>query len=208
MGVLMWIFCGLGVLLLLFAIPLLVDVLPASVGGLLRARELTHFENTMSLSRERDLSVVLLMPLWVVALAYYRVLPARLIAESSMPGVLGWTVLLLLTYFVARSFFFRLLGPKTDDLRIRHVIARSFFTFFVLLCMLMLNTYIALIPFRLPDESITFVFRREIEAMYLLFLIRKGQIIFSYNSIGKTFWYIFTLELLPALVLASALIFF
>ena len=70
----------------------------------------------------------------------------------------------------------------------------------------MLLTYVVMLPFHLPDESITLVFRREIEAMYLIYLIRKGQIIFSYNSIGKTFWYIFTLELLPALVLASALI--
>ena len=202
----MLIFCGLAVLLLLFAIPLLVDVLPASVGGLLRSKELIHFENTMSLSRERDWSVLLLMPLFVLALAYYRALPSRLLAEGSLWASLAWTALFLLAYFVVRNLCFRLLGPRTDDMRIRQVTGRSIFTFFVLLCMLMLLTYVVMLPFHLPDESITLVFRREIEAMYLIYLIRKGQIIFSYNSIGKTFWYIFTLELLPALVLASALI--
>lgn len=207
MGVLMGIVCGLGVLLLLFSVPLLVDVLPASVGGLLRARELTHFENTMALSRERDWLVLLLLPLFVSALAYYRVFPSRLIAESSIQGVLGWTVLFLLAYFVARALSFRLLGPKTDDLRVRQVIARSFFTFFVLLCMLMLITYIALIPFRLPDESITLVFRREIEAMYLIYLLRKFQMLRMYHSLPRTVGFFFSLELLPTLLFAVFLFF-
>ena len=207
MDALTGVFCALGVLLLLFAIPLMVDVLPASVGGLLRSRELIHFENTMSLSRERDRLALLLLPLFFTALAYYRVFPARLMAESSMPGVYGWTALFLLAYLLSRNLCLRVLGPKTDDQRARQVTARSFFTFYVLLCALMMLTYIALLPFHLPDASIAPIFRREIEAMYLIYLIRKGQIIFSYNSIGKTFWYIFTLELLPALVLASALIF-
>ncbi|MCR4566200.1 MAG: DUF4271 domain-containing protein [Bacteroidales bacterium] len=207
MDALTGVFCALGVLLLLFAIPLMVDVLPASVGGLLRTRELIHFENTMSLSRERDSLALLLLPLFFTALAYYRVFPSRLMAESPMPGVYGWTALFLTVYLLSRNLCLRVLGPKTDDQRARQVTARSFFTFYVLLCALMMLTYIALLPFHLPETRIAPIFRREIEAMYLLFLIRKGQIIFSYNSIGKTFWYIFTLELLPALVLASALIF-
>ena len=207
MDALTGVFCALGVLLLLFAIPLMVDVLPASVGGLMRARELIHFENTMSLSRERDSLALLLLPLFFTALAYYRVFPSRLMVESSMPEVYGWTALFLLAYLLSRNLCLRVLGPKTDDQRARQVTARSFFTFYVLLCALMMLTYIVLLPFHLPETSITPIFRREIEVMYLLFLMRKGQILFSYNSLGKTFWYIFTLELIPALVLASALIF-
>lgn len=205
MDVWMWIFCGLGVLLLLFAIPLLVDVLPASVGGLLRSKELIHFENTMSLSRERDWSVFLLIPLFVLALAYYRVLPSRHLAEDSLWASLAWTALFLLAYIVARNLCFRLLGPRTDDMRIRQVTGRSFFTFFVLLCMLMLFTYVAMLPFRLPDASVTLVFRREIEAMYLIFLVRKFQILHMHHSLPKAVGFFFSLELLPTLLFALLL---
>ena len=208
MDVLMWIFCGLGVLLMLFAIPLLVDVLPASVGGLLRSKELIHFENTMSLSRERDLTVLFLMPLFLVALTYYRVLPSRLVAEGSLWASFGWTALFLLAYFVFRNLCFRLLGPKTDDMRVRQVTGRSFFTFFVLLTMLMLLTYVAMLPFHQPDTSITLVFRREIEAMYLIFLLRKFQILQAYHSPLKTVGFFFSLEILPTLLFAALLFFF
>ncbi len=90
------VFCGAGVLFLLFAIPRMVDVLPASVGGLLRAKELLNFENTMSLSRERDTLALLLLPLFVVALACYRVIPARLIIGAQPLSALGWTALFAL----------------------------------------------------------------------------------------------------------------
>ena len=205
MDVLLWIFCGLGVVLLLFAIPLLVDVLPASVGGLLRSKEWVHFENTMSLSRERDYLILLLLPLFVLALAYYRVFPSP---AGPVWASLGWTALFLLAYFVARNLCFRLLGPRTDDLRTRQVVGRSFFTFFVLLCTLMLMTYVALLPFRLPDASLTRVLRWEMLAMYLIFLVRKFQILRTYYSPLKSAGFFFSLEILPTLLFAALLFFF
>ena len=208
MDVLTGILCGLGVFLLLFAIPLMVDVLPASVGGLLRAKEVIHFENTMSLSRERDRLVMLLLPLFVLALSYYRVFPSRLVTEGSAWASLGWTALFLLAYFVARNLCFRLLGPKTDDHRARQVIDRSFFTFFVLLCPLMLISYIALLPFHLTDATITQVLCWEMLGMYLIFLNRKIQILQAYHSPLKTVGFFLSLEVLPALMLAALLFFF
>lgn len=202
MDIVMSVFCGVGVLLLLFAIPRVVDVLPASVGGLLQTSELVHFENTLSLSRERDVLVPLLMPLFVVALAYYHVLPSRGVAQGTVLAAFAWTSLFMLAYFVVRSLCFRLLGPKTKDLRVRQVTCRSFFTFFVMLCILMLFTYIAMLPFRLPDASMTLVLRREIEAMYLIYLLRKLQILRMYHSLPKTVGFFFSLEVLPALLLA------
>ena len=208
MDVLTGIFCALGVLLLLFAIPLMVDVLPASVGGLLRAKEVIHFENTMSLSRERDRLAFLLLPLFLVALAYFRVLPARLIAESPASGAFGWTTLFLLLYLLSRNLSLRLLGPKMDDHRAFQVISHSFFTFYVLLCALMLMTYILLLPFHLTPETVTFVFRCEIEGMYLIFLIRKIQLLRTYQSWPKTLGFTLLLEFLPASILTALLFFF
>ena len=208
MDALTGVFCALGVLLLLFAIPMMVDVLPASVGGLLRARELIHFENTMSLSRERDGLALMLQPLFFTALAYYRVFPVRLIMEGTMPEIYGWTALYLLAYLLSRNLCLRLLGPKTDDHRARQVIARSFFTFYVLLCALMLISYIALLPFHLTDATITQVLRWEMLGMYLIFLLRKIQILRIYYSIPKSVGFFFSLEILPTLLFAALLFFF
>lgn len=201
------VFCGAGVLFLLFAIPRMVDVLPASVGGLLRAKELLNFENTMSLSRERDTLALLLLPLFVVALACYRVIPARLITGAQPLSALGWTALYIFVYLLCRNLCLRLLGPRSDNRRVRQVTGRSFFTFFVLLCTLMLLSYVLLLPFRFPDGVMTLILRRETELMYLIYLVRKTQILLSYNTPGKTFWYFIALEVIPALVLAALIVF-
>ncbi len=108
---------------------------------------------------------------------------------------------------LCRNLCLRLLGPRSDNRRVRQVTGRGFFTFFVLLCTLLLLSYVLLLPFRFPDGVMTLILRRETELMYLIYLVRKTQILLSYNTPGKTFWYFIALEVIPALVLAALIVF-
>ncbi len=198
--------CGLGLLSAMASIPRLTEVFPPVFAGLFRTRDVISFENTLRQSRERDVVVLLLLPAFLLCLAAYNVIPLKMTVD--MPPSLRalWTLIVTAAYLAFRAFCSFFLGPREADDRILLATRRSFFSFAVLAECWVLLTYVLLLPFHLSPEVLRLVFQVEILLIYSLFLLRKSQILRSYNTFFKTFSYLCTLEVLPAAPLVVAVV--
>lgn len=199
--------CACVVLCLIVAVPKWVNVIPASLGVLVRAKEVLNFENTMSLARERNVLVYVLFVPFCFCLTWFRLLPLSFL--PNFPFLMQFLVVLLwvLLYFLLREGLFRLLGPRSLNTRLVQASRHSFYTFFVLLCTLMFFTLILLMPFSIVAPYFSDIFLWEILLIYSVFLIRKTQILMSFNSLFKTILYLCTLEILPGVLFVATVLF-
>lgn len=198
--------CGLGMLSAMASIPRLTEVFPPIFSGLFRTREVINFENTLRQSRERDVVVLLLLPAFLLCLAAYHVFPLKMTVVMLPSLRFLWYLIVTAVYLALRAFFSFFLGPREADDRILRVTRRSFFSFAVLAECWVLLTYVLLLPFHLSPEVHRLAFQVEILLIYSLFLLRKAQILRSYNTFFKTFSYLCTLEVLPAAPLVVAVV--
>ena len=197
---------AVSVLLFLLALRSFLNVLPYLADSILRARGSAALENSVRVSRDRNLvAAVFLIP--AILLIYrYRLFDIAWFGTLSPDMRLAAVAGVFIVYLFIRFLMYRWLRPRRryDDYQMAYLAG---FTFFILLMMLALLTVGFCYVFHLSDLTIKTFLLVETGVMYLLYLFRRGQILsMSCNSL-TTFLYLCGLELLPtALLVVPAVI--
>ena len=210
---------AVSVLLFLLALRSFLNVLPYLSDNILRARGSAALENSVRVSRDRNLvAAVLLIPAILLLVAAVLLIPAILLIyryrlfdiarfDTLAPDMrLAAVAGVFLVYLFLRFLLYRWFRPRRryDDYQMAY---RAGYTFFILLMMLALLTVGICYVLHLSDLTIKTLLLAEAGVMYLLYLFRRGQILsMSCNSL-TTFLYLCGLELLPtALLVVPAVI--
>ena len=194
---------AVSVLLFLLALR---SFLPYLADNILRARGSAALENSVRVSRDRNLvAAVFLIP--AILLIYrYRLFDIAYFDTLSPDLRLAAVAGVFIGYLLIRFLLYRWLRPRRryDDYQMAY---RAGYTFFILLMMLALTTVGICYVLGLPNATIKTLLLVETGVLYLLYLFRRGQILsMSCNSL-TTFSYLCGLELLPtALMVVPAVI--
>ena len=187
---------AVSVLLFLVALRSFLSVLPYLSDNIFRARGSAALENSVRVSRDRNLvAAVFLIP--AILLIYrYRLIEISYFDTLSPDMRLLAVAGVFVGYLLLRFLLYRWMRPRRryDDYQMAY---RAGYTFFILLMMLALATVGVCYVLHLPDLTIKTLLLAEAGVMYLLYLLRRAQILsMSCNSL-TTFLYLCGLELLP-----------
>lgn len=191
---------SVAILLFLLIFRNFLNVLPYLSDSMLRARGSTALENSVKVSRDRNLvAAVFLLPAILLIYRYRLYDPAFVRALDPslrllvVAGVfLGYLLLRYLLYLWARP------RRRYDDYQMAY---RVGYTFFILLMMLSLVTVGILYLLHCSDLTVKTFLLVETGVLLLLYLLRKGQILSTSCNPLTTFLYLCGLELLPAVLL-------
>ena len=191
---------AVSVLLFLLALRSFLNVLPYLSDNILRARGSAALEGSVRVSRDRNLvAAVFLIP--AILLIYrYRLVDADILDTLTPDFRLLAVAGLFLVYVIVRYLLYRWFKPRRryDEYQKAY---RTGYTFFILTMMLALVSVAVCYILRLPDSTVKTVLLVESGALFLLYLLRKGQILSLSCKPLTTFLYLCALELLPAAIL-------
>ena len=197
---------AVSVLLFLLALRSFLNVLPYLADNIFRARGSAALENSVRVSRDRNLVATVSLVPAILLIFRYRLFDIALFDALSPDMRLLAVAGVFLAYLLVRFLLYRWLRPRRryDNYQMAY---RAGYTFFILLMMLALVTVGVCYVLRLPDLTVKTLLLVETGVMYLLYLFRRGQILsMSCNSL-TTFSYLCGLELLPtALLVVPAVI--
>lgn len=191
---------AVSVLLFLLALRSFLNILPYLADNILRARGSAALENSVRVSRDRNLvAAVFLIP--AILLIYrYRLVDAAILDTLSPDYRLLAIAGLFIGYLLIRFLLYRWLRPRRryDDYQTAY---RTGYTFFIMLMMLALVSVAVCYVLHLPDLMVKTVLLVETGVLFLLYLLRRGQILSLSCKPLTTFLYLCALELLPAAML-------
>ena len=191
---------AVSVLLFLLALRSFLNVLPYLSDNIFRARGSAALESSVRVSRDRNLvAAVFLIP--AILLIYrYRLVDAALLDTLSPDYRLLAIAGLFIGYLLIRFLLYRWLRPRRryDDYQRAY---RTGYTFFIMLMMLALVSVAVCYVLHLPDSTVKTVLLVETGVLFLLYLLRRGQILSLSCKPLTTFLYLCALELLPAAML-------
>jgi len=194
------------VLLALLTLRSFISVLPFLSDSVLRARGSAALENSVRVSRDRNLvALVLLLP--AVLLIYrYRLYDPAFVQGMSSDLRLLTVGGVFLGYLLLRFLLFLWLKPRrrADAYQLAY---RAGYTFFILMMLLVLVTVGVLYLLRVNDFTVKMFILAEAAFVYFVYLLRRAQILSGFCNPLTTFLYLCALELLPTgLLVASAVI--
>ena len=191
---------AVSVLLFLLALRSFLNVLPYLSDSILRARGSAALENSVRVSRDRNLVAAVFLVPAILLIYRYRLFDIAwfdtLTPDMRIAAVAG----VFLVFLFVRFLLYRWFRPRRryDDYQMAY---RAGYTFFILLMILALLTVGVCYVLHLSDLTVKTILLVETGVMYLLYLFRRGQILsMSCNSL-TTFLYLCALELLPTALL-------
>ena len=197
---------AVSVLLFLLALRSFLNVLPYLSDNILRARGSAALENSVRVSRDRNLVAAVFVLPAILLIYRYRLFDIAWLDTLTPDLRLAAIAAVFVLYLIVRFLMYRWLRPRRryDDYQMAY---RAGFTFFILLMILALLTVGVCYVLHLSDLTVKTILLVETGVMYLLYLFRRGQILsMSCNSL-TTFSYLCGLELLPtALLVVPAVI--
>lgn len=203
MGILVTVFVVLALLL----IKNFLHVLPFLWDSVFRARGSVALENNVRVARERNQQVFVLMIPAILFIYRYRLYDARFLQSLEGNWRLAAVAGVFLAYLLLRFLMYLILKPKrrSDHYRMAH---RAGFTFFILLLLPAIAGVIILYFFRANDFIIKSFLYILAALTYLVFLVRKSQILSLSCNPLLTFLYLCGLEILPtgALIATAVLL--
>jgi hypothetical protein len=195
------------VLLMIVLLPTFLQLLPFIADSLLRARGSAALENSVRVSRDRNtVALVMMLPAFLLAFRYRLYDPSFISAHTGDTRL--WLIGACLTgYLLLRLFIYLLLKPRRryENYQVAH---HASFTFFILMVLLLLLTAGILSLFKIQDSAMRVVLYAETAFVYLVFLLRRTQILSSSCNHFRTFLYLCALELIPsaALIVSAVLL--
>ena len=194
------------VLLFLLVLRSFLNVLPYLADSILRSRGSAALENSVRVSRDRNLVALVFVIPAILLVFRYRLYDPAFVQEFSPDIRLLVIAGVFAGYLLLRYLLSLWMRPRRryDDYVMAH---RVGYTFFILLMLLALVTVGILYLLQVPDLIVKTFLLAEAGVVYLLYLFRKSQILsLSCNSL-TTFLYLCGLELLPtAALVVSAVV--
>jgi len=198
MGILVTLF----VVLALLQLRSFLHVAPFLWDSVFRARGSVALENNVRVARERNhLALILILPA-ILFMYRYRLYDASFLQGFSDNLRLAAVAGVFIGYLLIRLFLYLVLKPKrrTDHYRMAH---RTDYTFFILLMLPLMATVGILYFVGVNDFIIRLILYAETGLVYLLFLLRKAQILSLSCNPLLTFLYLCGLEFLPTGILVA-----
>ena len=193
------------VILMTVLLRTFIHLIPFIADSLLRARGSVALESSVRVSRDRN-TVALAMLLPMLLLAYrYRLYNPDFLADTHPDVRMGLIAAVFAGYLLLRLLMYAVLKPRRRYEQIAH---HATYTFFILMVILLLLTAGVMYIFNAPDSLIRLILYIETAFVYLLFLLRKAQILSLSCNHLRTFLYLCGLEILPtaALVVSAVLL--
>lgn len=197
---------AVSVLLFLLVLRSFLSVMPYLFDSILRARGSAALEHSVRVSRDRNLvAVVLVIPAILLAFRYRLYDPSfvRDLEPDLRLGVIGGV---FIGYLVLRFLLYLWARPRRryDEYQLAY---RAGYTFFIMLMLLALVTVGVLYVLKVPDLIVRTFLLAEAGLVYLVYLLRRGQILSISCNPLTTFLYLCGLELLPTAALVLPAVF-
>lgn len=187
------------VLLGLLVIRNFLSVLPFLSDSVFRARGSAALENSVRVSRDRNLvAAVFVLPVILLMYRYRLYDPSFIHALAPDPRLLA-VAGAFLGYLLLRYLMYLLCRPRRGDFF--GIARRSGFTFFIILGLVVFPTVGVLALFGVKSLTIRWVILAESAFVYFVFFIRKGQFLSGFCSLLQVFLYLCALEILPTAAL-------
>lgn len=202
-----WWITALAILLVILYLRRFTSILPQISRGALRWREIISMEGNMRLCRERDSVAAAALLISFVCVSRLDLLPAEFLAALTP----GWKTLasagVIVGFLILRQIC-TVCAPsgkiRQDTKRISEGCAANFFILGVSLLLFLLILY------SLSDTLAVFAHDAAywvILAVWLVFLMRKYQIIATDDGRFTAILYLCTIELIPAVILAATMMY-
>lgn len=193
--------------LFLCSLRKVVEVFPCQVGAFLRSRELVNLENSAVLSRSRSIvSLASIIP-FVTLAAKYRLYDPHFLSGLSGNAYVFSVMGLTVAFILFREAVFFLLSPKRLEGRMRNAVRKSPWTFFISITETGFLTSGILSLFRLPCNSVKAVIITLFSILYVIYSVRKIQVLRVGCNFIQTFSYLCALEVLPTGILVASALF-
>ncbi len=197
---------ALSVLLGLLFLRNFLNVLPYLLDNFTRARGSAALEGSVRVSRDRNIVALILIIPFILLVNRYRLYdPAFLSGMDSNLRLLIVTGIFI-GYLLLRYLLWVILEPRrySDNYPMARKVA---YTFFIMAGLVVLPTVGILSLSGCNDFIIRTVIFAEMAFIYLVFFLRKGQILSFICNPLQVFLYLCALELLPTgLLVASAIV--
>ena len=195
------------VVLMIVLMRSFIHLIPFIADSLLRARGSVALESSVRVSRDRNMvAMVMFLPMLLLSWRY-RLYNPSFIADAGPDARMGLIAAVFAGYLLLRLFMYVLLKPRRryEQFQVAH---HATYTFFILLVILLLFTAGIMYVFGASDATIRLVLYLETAFVYLLFLLRRAQILSLSCNHLRTFLYLCGLEILPtaALVVSAVLL--
>ena len=194
------------VLLFLLVLRSFLSVLPYLSDSILRARGSAALENSVRVSRDRNLVAVVFVIPAILLMFRYRLYDPSFVRELEPDLRLGIIGAVFVGYLVLRFLLYLWARPRRryDNYQLAY---RAGYTFFILLMLLALVTVGILYVLKVPDLIVRTFLLAESGLVYLVYLLRRGQILSLSCNPLTTFLYLCGLELLPTAALVLSAVF-
>ena len=188
-------------------LPRLVSLAPLLFDSLFRARGSVSLENSVRYSNDRRLLATILLLPGSLLIYRYRLWDADFVQGMSE----GWRLVVIIgvftVFFLFRLLMYALCKPRRQ-LDFYRLSRRTAYTYFILLAVIALFTAGLLALIGCNDLLIKKVLLLETAFVYLVFFLRRAQILALSCNPLRTFLYLCALEILPvaALVVSTILL--
>ena len=198
----------ISLIVMMLALRTLVEVFPSLMACLIRSKESVNLEASAQLSRGRNvLSFCLVVPFCLI------VWQKGMYAPAFMNGLddnlcFGIIFGIFLTYVLLRKALEHFMRPKVMNSKVYATACKSGRTFFSILTLTLLGMGGIMAILDTPAQTVTSAMLWVSATIYLIYLLRKTQILVSSASFFAAFLYLCALELIPTgALIASAIIF-
>ena len=182
------------------------NIIPYLLDNFTRARGSVALESSVRVSRDRNIVALILIIPCIMVINKYGIYEPDLINGADEDVHLMVVAGVFFLYLLLRLLLWVVFRPKRGG--DNYMMARrTAYTFFILIGLLVLPTVGILILFHVNPLTIKTVILIEILVIYLVYFVRKAQILSLGCSSLTVFLYLCALEILPTgLLVASALL--
>ena len=198
----------ISLLVILMMLRRFVGIFPSLLACLIRWKESINLESSVQLSRDRDfLSVSMVIPFSLLVWRFGLYRPVFLNGCNETIGTYA-TIGIFLFFILIRKGLEYLMMPKKGNSKIYKTACKASRTFFSLLTIMLITMGCIMTAAGASPEIIKSAMLWVSASIYLIFILRKTQILISNNSFFTAFLYLCALEMIPTgAIIASAIIF-
>jgi hypothetical protein len=198
----------ISLLVMMMILRTLVEVFPSLMACLIRSKESINLEASVQLSRSRTvLAVCLIVPFCLLVWQRGLYTPAFMEGYGDNIG-LGITFGVFLAYLLTRKIMEFIIRRKVRNSKTYEAACKAGLTFFSILTLVLLATGGIMSVLDTPADVVKSAMLWISACIYLIFILRKTQILISSASFFAAFLYLCALELIPTGALAASAIIF